>query len=156
MGFQWDSRLSDAGATTAQFCAPRPRLNPHCPGRTSDPQLICLVTLRRDEGSGSGARGECRVDVDETGAARIEADRNLSFRILDFDLPFTVQRERARPTAEGDSLTVIEESGVGNWNGADKTGRNRDRHRSRRRSGIPDRNPGTRRAVARSRKEGAA
>ena len=110
--------------------------------------MIRLRDTGRDEGAGGGARGERGVDVNDPGTAWIEADRNLSVRVLDFDLPLAVQREGTRPTAEGDSGPVIEEPGVGYWNSAEQTGRNRDRHRSRGRSGITDRNPGTRAAVA--------
>src|SRR5215211_984740 len=101
--------------TARSFVLPL-RLNPRCPGRTSNPHLIHMVITGCDEGSGGGTRGECRVDVDESGAARIEADRNVSFRIQDFDLSFAVQREGTRATAERGSRAVLEESSVGNWN----------------------------------------
>jgi hypothetical protein len=88
------------------------------------------MTRGRDEGAGGRARSECRVDVDDPGTTRIEADRYVSIRILDFDLPLAVQCERTRPTAKCDSGPMIEESSVGNWNRAEKTGCDWDRHRS--------------------------
>ena len=112
------------------------------------PPLDSPDDLVRDECAGGGARGERGVDVDNPRAAWIEADRNLSVRVLDLDLPLAVQRERTRPTAKRDSGAVIEKPGVGYWNSAEKTGRNRDRHGSRGRSGVTDRNPGARAAVA--------
>src|SRR5918998_218176 len=144
MGFRSVCKLSGAGATTARSSAPRPHLRPRGPGRTSDPRLIRLVALGSNEGAGDGARGERGVDVDDPWTARVEADRNLGIRVLDLDLTLAVQCKRARPTAHGERGTVIEEPSVGNWNGAEQTGRNWDRHCSRGRCGIPDRDPGTR------------
>jgi hypothetical protein len=109
-----------------------------------------------DECSGRGASGECRVDVDNPRTARIEANRNSSVWVLDLDLPLTVERERTRSTAKIDTGAVIEEFGVVNWNRTEKTGRNWNRHGSRDRWGLADRNPGARAAITCSREEGAA
>src|SRR5215204_6238180 len=108
MGFRWACRSWGAGATTAQSFAPRPPLSPRGPGRTSDPRLMRLSTSGRDECSSGGAGGECGVDVDDSWAVRIKADRDLRVRVLDLDLPLAVQGERTRPAAEVDSGAVIE------------------------------------------------
>jgi hypothetical protein len=86
------------------------------------------VALRRDEGSGGGAGGQCGVDVDHSWAMRIEADRNSSMRILDLDLPLSIQRQGTRSSPEVHSSAVFEEPGVRDRNNAEKTGCDRDRH----------------------------
>jgi hypothetical protein len=92
--------------------------------------LIRLVTLGRDEGAGGGAGGERGVDVDEPWTTRIEANRDSGIWVLDLDLPLAVQREGTRSSAKVDGGAVLEKPRAGNRNNAEKTGRDRDRHRS--------------------------
>jgi len=108
-----------------------------------------------DESADRGARRKGRVDVDNPRAVWIEANGNLSARVLDLDLPLPVERERTRATAKRDSGAMIEELGAGYWNRTQKTGRNRNRHGARRRCRLTDRDPGARAACAFSREESA-
>lgn len=69
------------------------------------PSITCC-----DERSG----GERGIDVNNTRAAWIEADRNLSLQVLDLDFPLTVCTGRTWPSAKLVRGSEIEEPGVGN------------------------------------------